>query len=805
MEKHDFTDYYKQAYQKEKSRNIQLASEAASKEQSVFELRQKYERIAGNPVVRLFNKIKQPPEKVKERRGDLLKDSVCSENSVSVRQYEKNLFFQKNPYQYWINEHEGAVRTDRTVDVIRENMMEKCSITEKKSKTEVVFMEECREAFSVEITEKPYLLFVPREGRIGTETLRLVDNCFDKNPQVSMLYGCEDCIMKTPGGEEVRENPWFKPAYSPETLLSFFYFGNVFAIRKERFEDIKWLGSDSFRENIYDFVLKAEESLGEDAKEGIVLLEEVLFHKEQSTDGAANVILTPAKSNIDKTVNGSMAVDSIASEDIAVDNTITNDIWGYGREYERIKLEALRRRGYQGYLEESNVPGVYSVCYETKGKVSVIILSKDHPDLLESCIRSIREKTDYPDYEIIVVDNGSYETNRIKSEELSRKYDFKFICEPMDFNFSAMCNLGAKAANGEYLLLLNDDIEVIEGGYMKRMAGQASVSGVGAVGAKLWYPDGITIQHTGITNLTIGPAHKLTGSLDDRRYYDGRNIFTFNYLAVTAACMMVKKDLYEKMGGMDETMPVAYNDVAFCFKLHKAGYRNVLRNDAVLLHHESLSRGLDEDDKEKAERLLGERKNLYRKYPEYEGYDPYYSPRLIQNAPEYRFGSSFEYQRDEVKKPLTEWGLRKEAKESRLTVSIDEVRILKESEEMPAESMIMVKNSGVMKITGWSVFENADNCHYKRSLILEEAEGKKRYITEIMPYLREDVAQLYQEKAVSSHRKGSDGEKRIELAGMVARFELKAVKQGSYKVGILYEDMLSDKMYYHMTDLTVEI
>ena len=227
--------------------------------------------------------------------------------------------------------------------------------------------------------------------------------------------------------------------------------------------------------------------------------------------------------------------------------------------------------------------------------------------------------------------------------------------------------------------------------------------------------------------------------------------------------------------------------------------------DAVLLHHESFSRGLDEKDKEKAERLLEERKNLYRKYPEYEGCDPYYSPWLVQNAPEYRFGSSFEYQRDEVKKPLTEWGLKKDIKESRFSVSIDEVCILKEAEEMPAESMIMAKNSGVMKITGWSVLENADNCHYKRSLILEEAEGKKRYITEIMPYLREDVAQLYQEKAIMSHKKGSDGEKRIELAGLVARFELKSLKRGSYKLGILYEDMLSDKMYYRMTDRRIEI
>ncbi len=782
MERCDYTGYYKQAYLIEKSRNIQLASQAASEEQAVIQLREKYERIAGNPVVRLLHNIKRIPSKLNQGRGGHVRDTVCAENSVSVKQYERNVLYQKYPYQYWINEQEGAIQTKQTVDEIRENMMAKCSIIESESRTEVVIMEECKESFSLKQTEKPYILFVSGKGRLSDNALSRIDHFFDKNLQSVMVYAAEDEIRKNAERDAVRENPWFKPSFSPETLLSFFYFGNVFAVRRETFQNITWLQGEDWQENVYDFVLKAQESLRGEEKERIAVLDEVLFHKEAQKD------------------------ENKKTYDIYKESV--SGIWGYEKKFEKIKKDCLMRRGYKGKLEEGNVPGIYGVCYETQKRVSVIILSKDHPEVLEKCIKSIREKTDYPDYEIIVVDNGSYETNRIKSEELSRKYDFRYLCEPMDFNFSAMCNLGAKAASGEYLLLLNDDVEVIESGYMKRMAGQASVSGVGAVGAKLWYPDGLLIQHAGITNLSIGPAHKLVSFPDDKMYYDGRNYFTFDLLAVTGACMMIRKEIYDKLGGMDETMPIAYNDVEFCFRLHKKGYRNVLRNDAVLLHHESLSRGLDEKDKEKAGRLLKERKRLYRKYPDYEGTDPYYSPWLIQNAPEYRCSPSFEYQKDEIKKPLTERSLKKNAKmlrEKQLEIHIDQVCMLEEGEDTAAVSMLKKPDSVIIKITGWSVLRGADNCHYKRSLILEETEGRKIYTTEIMPCLREDVEKLYEDMGKIDVGKGVWKEKRIALSGMVARFELKALQGNSYRIGVLYEDMLTDQMYYRMLEERIEI
>ena len=142
----------------------------------------------------------------------------------------------------------------------------------------------------------------------------------------------------------------------------------------------------------------------------------------------------------------------------------------------------------------------------------------------------------------------------------------QYIYQESEFNFSAMCNLGAKAAKGEYLLFLNDDMEVIEPNWMKRMLGQAACTHTGAVGAKLYYPGereqaAYRIQHAGITNMGIGPAHKLAGMEDTGNLYHGRNLLTYNMLAVTAACLMVKKELFLKAGGFDEEFAVAYNDV----------------------------------------------------------------------------------------------------------------------------------------------------------------------------------------------------------------------------------------------------
>ena len=162
------------------------------------------------------------------------------------------------------------------------------------------------------------------------------------------------------------------------------------------------------------------------------------------------------------------------------------------------------------------------------------------------------------------------------------------------------------------------------------MLGQAELPHVGAVGAKLLYPDTTLIQHDGVISIESGPVHEFARMDDEENYYFNRNRLDFDVLAVTAACLLVKKDKFDEVGGYDEELAVAYNDIDLCIKLVKSGYFNVIRNDAVLYHHESISRGDDAMDPEKFERLMNEQEKLYNKHPKYRKRDPFYNVNLVQ-------------------------------------------------------------------------------------------------------------------------------------------------------------------------------
>ncbi len=264
-----------------------------------------------------------------------------------------------------------------------------------------------------------------------------------------------------------------------------------------------------------------------------------------------------------------------------------------------------------------------------KGRVSIIIPSKDNYNVLERCIKSIREKSTYRDYEIIVADNGSSSLVKEKYSALADKY----IYYKTDFNFSRMCNMGAERAEGEHLLFLNDDTQVISPDWLEKMVSLASLDNTGAVGAKLLYPDSGKIQHCGIINISNGPVHAFIGQEDSDELYFGMNRYDHNCIAVTAACLCIEK---EKFQGFDQSFKVAYNDVDLCFSLYEKGLYNVVCNEAVLLHFESLSRGNDLADKAKMKRLLDERKRLYRKHIKLVGKDPFYSRRLTQLRADHR-------------------------------------------------------------------------------------------------------------------------------------------------------------------------
>ena len=247
-----------------------------------------------------------------------------------------------------------------------------------------------------------------------------------------------------------------------------------------------------------------------------------------------------------------------------------------------------------------NTPGFYKTDYTiTKpGKVSILIPSCDHGADLRTCVDSIYRKTTYADFEVLIIENNSKEDGTFRLyEQLQKEHPDNLrvlYWKGTGFNYSALNNFGAKEATGEYLLLLNNDTEVITPRWLEEMVMYAQQERVGCVGVKLLYPDN-TIQHAGIGfgYLTLA-AHMHKNFPVGHPGYMGRLVYAQDVYAVTAACLMVRKSVYDEVNGLDESFAVAFNDVDFCVRVREAGYTNVFTPFAQLYHYESKSRGLDE-------------------------------------------------------------------------------------------------------------------------------------------------------------------------------------------------------------------
>ncbi len=277
-------------------------------------------------------------------------------------------------------------------------------------------------------------------------------------------------------------------------------------------------------------------------------------------------------------------------------------------------------------------PGAYRPRYrDVEGSVSVVIPNYEHKDDLKRCLDTLYANAGIDDFEVIVVENNS------KSSEIFEFYDMAVKHYPRltvvkydgSFNFSAVCNRGVESAKGKHILLLNNDIEVTSAEFLRELLSYSSMPEVGAVGAKLYYPNE-TVQHAGVfvgIGGSAGHSHKAHPATSGGDMY--RLCTTQNLLAVTGACLMVKKKLYIDHDGLDEKkFAVAFNDVDFCIRLHKAGYLNVMTPFAEAYHHESLSRGSDETG-ENHKRFLTERDNLTSMHSDiYDKGDPYYNPHL---------------------------------------------------------------------------------------------------------------------------------------------------------------------------------
>ena len=457
---------------------------------------------------------------------------------------------------------------------------------------------------AIEVATGEFIAFMDCDDLIRPNALYEVVKKLNENKDLDFIYSDEDKIDDN--GKD-RYMPHFKPDWSPDTFMSHMYTSHLGVYRKTIVDEIGGLRPGFEGAQDYDFTLRFTEKT-----DRIAHIPKILYHwrvRKESTAG------------------------SVEAKPYILEATV------------KAKEEALKRRGLKAKLELIDVIFQYRVNYEVEDNplVSIIIPSKDNYDILERCITSLDSITEYKNYEIILVDNGSNDENKALYEELSEQYNIKYIYEKMDFNFSRMCNIGAENAKGTYYLFLNDDIEIIESEWLIRMLGQAEQKHTGAVGAKLLYPDNHNIQHTGVVNLKNGPAHAFSGYTDDYIYYCGRNRMDYDYIAVTAACLLMSAEKYQEIKGFNEDLAVAYNDVDLCFKLIEHGYYNVVRNDAVLLHHESISRGNDLADGAKIQRLMKEQRKLYQMHPEFDD-DPFYNINLTQNKIDFSY--NFEKERE---------------------------------------------------------------------------------------------------------------------------------------------------------------
>lgn len=305
----------------------------------------------------------------------------------------------------------------------------------------------------------------------------------------------------------------------------------------------------------------------------------------------------------------------------------------YAFEAGRRAIEAhYSRLGIEAGVEHGDNPGFYRTTYKISGEplISIIIPNKDHISDLKKCMDSIDEKSDYRNYEYIIVENNSeLEETFAYYAGISRRDNVRVVYWKDEFNYSAINNFGVKYARGEYILLLNNDTEIINSGCLSSMLGYCQRDDVGAVGARLYYEDG-SIQHAGVVVGFGGIAgHAFVGLREEEGLYQSRTKVACDYSAVTAACLMTKKALYEEVGGLEESFKVAFNDIDFCMKIRSLGRLIVYDPDARLYHYESKSRGL-EDTPQKLERFNSEIRLFCSRWPDIlENGDPYYNKNLI--------------------------------------------------------------------------------------------------------------------------------------------------------------------------------
>ena len=436
-----------------------------------------------------------------------------------------------------------------------------------------------------------YIGLLDHDDALPIFALYEIVKCINENPEVEFIYTDEDKIENT---LENRCDPHFKPDFAPDTLASNNYITHFVVMKKELMVD----KIGGFREEYngaqdFDLVLRASE-----LSKNIVHISKVLYHWRVHNESTAKVA----------------------------------DAKPYAYEAgKRAAQDHINRMGRKGTAEYGNdIPGVYEIEYEVIGnpKVNILIPNKDGVKFLKRCVNSILEKTTYNNYEIDIIENNSENQETFKYyEELEKNDKIKILKYPeKGFNYSKIINFGVKNVDGEFVMQLNNDTELITKNWLEKFIGYCQREDVGAVGARLYYADK-SIQHAGIAYGICGLAANLMPGVPYGLHgYFGRECLTQNLSAVTGACLFAKRKIYEEVGYMEEELfKVAFNDVDFCLKIRQKGYLIVYNPYIELMHYESKTRGY-ENTPEKQERFDRECNNFKTKWKELLSKpDPYFN------------------------------------------------------------------------------------------------------------------------------------------------------------------------------------
>ena len=416
--------------------------------------------------------------------------------------------------------------------------------------------------------------------------------CINENPDAEFIYTDEDKFEKL-GGK--RYDPYFKSDFAPDTLRANNFICHFSVFKKELMDKLGGFRSEYDGAQDYDILLRMSEETNK-----IVHIPKILYHWRVHA-------LSTAKAGG------------------------TAKPYAYEAGIKAIQ-DHINRLGLKGTVEQGNTLGTYKINYEVIGnpKVSIIVPNKDYINTLKVCLNSLKKLTTYENYEIIVVENNSEESETFEYyKKIDGKDKIKVVYFPeKEFNYSKIINFGVKNSTGDYIIQLNNDTELMTPKWIQEMLGFAQREDVGAVGVELFYPDN-TIQHAGIIIGIGGVAGHVFKNLPKGIHgYFSKDAMIQNLSAVTAACIMTPKSIYDDVDYMDEKFKVAFNDVDFCLKIREKGKLIVYNPFVQFKHYESKSRGF-EDTPEKKERFQAEIDRFHDKWQSVlDKGDPYYNINL---------------------------------------------------------------------------------------------------------------------------------------------------------------------------------